>query len=583
MNENKEVEKVEKETLKKILYKYGFHSLNKEPFLYVKNEEIGISFSFKDPFYGELNRVFFPKNIEAAEDFLAKYSWYKKNGQKYQVNIKLSDYKKEDPDIVFEKDNKVYSLEELKKIPEEKIEILTVPKEDKYIKKLKRSLLLLLEIIKEKIKIQEDTYQNLGKLSTKYYTKYNYYENLKKEFYKLKEAQFIKEELLDPMPDMTEQLTQMAEEIKEINDPQKLESQITVFTEFIEKLELSESLIKNKYELIRLPLEIDRLNKKIEILEKAIKRKKGWFNKRENIDEELKEIEKESIVNQIVSYEQYKANEQSRVKEKYAMVPDLDKRTVGDFLIEFDNLKVKEPILEKEIEEEKQYSYEETMTELEENFQKRSSEEKRILTLYHSFIRQSLITSKSIREKDVEEFINTIENPNNILMKLKYFKNIDTSSTNKCIESIRTEIEKIKSIKEDILKSDINVFFKENKYITAENFLATSTKRILSPSQNDQENDINYIALVKKDTYVYFAPIEITYDLENDDTLIQKNNQPFFLIDVQKNRIHSENSDIIKIVRYQTVKEKENNLTIVTDLKRVKIDEYRYVTIERKE
>ena len=67
------------------------------------------------------------------------------------------------------------------------------------------------------------------------------------------------------------------------------------------------------------------------------------------------------------------------------------------------------------------------------------------------------------------------------------------------------------------------------------------------------------------------------------DTLIQKNNQPYFLIDVQKNRIHSENSDIIKIVRYQAVKEKENNLTIVTDLKRVKIDEYRYVTIERKE
>ena len=114
MNENKEVEKVEKEALKKILYKYGFHSLTKEPFLYVKNEEIGISFSFKDPFYGELTRVFFPKNIEEAEDFLAKYSWYKKNGQKYQVNIKLSDYKKEDPDIVFEKDNKVYSLEELK-------------------------------------------------------------------------------------------------------------------------------------------------------------------------------------------------------------------------------------------------------------------------------------------------------------------------------------------------------------------------------------------------------------------------------------------------------------------------------------
>ena len=78
MSKNKEVEKVEKEVLQKILYKYGFYSLNKEPFLYVKNNEIGISFSFKDPFYGELTRIFLPKSIEEAEDFLAKYSWYKK-------------------------------------------------------------------------------------------------------------------------------------------------------------------------------------------------------------------------------------------------------------------------------------------------------------------------------------------------------------------------------------------------------------------------------------------------------------------------------------------------------------------------
>ena len=119
--------------------------------------------------------------------------------------------------------------------------------------------------------------------------------------------------------------------------------------------------------------------------------------------------------------------------------------------------------------------------------------------------------------------------------------------------------------------------------ITTQNFLAASTKRILSPSQNNLENDINYIALLKKDTPVYFAPIELTFDLENDDMLIQKENQPFLLIDVQKSSIQNTNSDIIKIVKYQAVKEKKENITVVTDLKRVKIDEYRYVTIERKE
>ena len=247
----------------------------------------------------------------------------------------------------------------------------------------------------------------------------------------------------------------------------------------------------------------------------------------------------------MVSYEQYKENEQNRVKEKYAMVPDLDKRTIGDFLIEFDNLKIKEPTLEQE-EEAKEYTYEETMTELEENFEQRSNEEKKILTFYHSFIRKSLINTHSISKKEVEDFINTIENPNNILIKLKYFKNIDTSDVDKCIESIRKEAEQIKTIKEDCLKGNINVFFKENKVITTQNFLAASTKRILSPSQNNLENDINYIALLKKDTPVYFAPIELTFDLENDDMLIQKENQPFLLIDVQKSSIQNTNSDIIK-------------------------------------
>ena len=582
MSKNKEVEKVEKEVLQKILYKYGFYSLNKEPFLYVKNNEIGISFSFKDPFYGELTRIFLPKSIEEAKDFLTKYNKKKKNGQKYQVHIKLSDYKKENPEIVFEKNNQPYSLEELKRIPEEKVEIMSLQKEDKYIRKLKRCLLQLLEIIKEKIKIQEDTYQNLGNLTQKYYTKYNYYENLRKEYYKLKETHVIKEEQLDPLKDINDELETTAGEIKKIKDRQQLENLILVYTEFIEKLESSESLIKNKYELIRLPLEIDRLNKKIEILENAIKRKKGWFNKKDNVEEELNNVEKESIVNQMVSYEQYKENEQNRVKEKYAMVPDLDKRTIGDFLIEFDNLKIKEPTLEQE-EEAKEYTYEETMTELEENFEQRSNEEKKILTFYHSFIRKSLINTQSISKKEVEDFINTIENPNNILIKLKYFKNIDTSDVDKCIESIRKEAEQIKTIKEDCLKGNINVFFKENKVITTQKFLAASTKRILSPSQNNLENDINYIALLKKDTPVYFAPIELTFDLENDDMLIQKENQPFLLIDVQKSSIQNTNSDIIKIVKYQAVKEKKENITVVTDLKRVKIDEYRYVTIERKE
>ncbi len=86
---------MKQENLMKIFNKYGFHSLNKEPFLYEKKDELGIAYTFKDDFYGQLTRIFIPKDLEEAENFLAKYCWYKKNGKKYNITLKLDDYKKE--------------------------------------------------------------------------------------------------------------------------------------------------------------------------------------------------------------------------------------------------------------------------------------------------------------------------------------------------------------------------------------------------------------------------------------------------------------------------------------------------------
>ena len=88
---------------------------------------------------------------------------------------------------------------------------------------------------------------------------------------------------------------------------------------------------------------------------------------------------------------------------------------------------------------------------------------------------------------------------------------------------------------------------------------------------------------MKKNALVYFIPNEITHDIENDEILIQKNNQPFFLIDLQKNNIQYSTSDIIKIVRYQNEIKTENNRTIVTNLISTKVDQYKNIVIERKD
>lgn len=579
------VEIVEIEAVKKTFAKYGFHSFKKEPFLYVQNKEIGVSFTYKDNLYGELTRVFIPKNMEELEDFLGKYSWFKKYGQKYQIEIKLSDYKSKNPQIKFIKDSKEYTLDDLIKLSNEinsEKDNAERKKEEIYIKKLKRTLFLLIEVIKEKIKIQEDSYQNLLRLKQEYHQKYNHFVEIKKEYSKEKKADFLSEETLEKIPDFTSKIEKMLIDINKTKNKKELENQIDNLISFIKELETNKNLITNKYELIKLPLELEKITKKIEIIEKASRKKRGFFAKKENIDIELKEIDEKSMTKQIVSYENYEKNELERLEEKYAMIPELDRRTIGDFLIEFDNLKIKEPDFQ-EKQEEKELSYEEVMTNLEESFEKRTLEEKKVLTMYHSFLRKIILDEKLTYTKDLEDFINHLENPNNILFKLKYFKKIETITPEKCLTSLKNEAKKILEISPDILKGDINVFFKDNKIIKASNFLAASNKRMLAPAQYQGENDTNYIALLKKNSKVYFIPNEITYDIENDEILIQKNNQPFFLIDLKKNNFKYSSSDIIKIVRYQNKMICENKITIVTDLVSTKIDQYKNIIIEGKD
>ena len=275
------VEKVEIEVLFKILNKYGFYSLKKEPFLYAKNGSTGISFTFKDDFYGDLTRVVIPNTIEEVEDFLGKYSWHKKYGQKFHVKIKLDDYKKINPKVLFTREDQEYTLKELVELSNKGLEQEKNQKKKEviYIKKIKRTLLLLVQVIKEKIKVQEDTYQNLLKLTQEYNQKYNQLEKVKQEYYKLKKVNFISEEKTEPLPDFSAKIEEMIKDINMVEDKELLEQQIDIYLAFIQELEKSKSLIHNKYELIKLPLELDKINQKLTLIENALSRKKSFFGK----------------------------------------------------------------------------------------------------------------------------------------------------------------------------------------------------------------------------------------------------------------------------------------------------------------
>lgn len=575
------------EILKELFNKYGFHSLKKEPFIYKHNNELGIVYSFDDPFYGELTRVVKTKTAYDAEIFLEKYTLFKKYNKKYNLNLELSDYKIENPEIKIIKDNKECTIDELKKIILSNQNITDDNKQKNviaYLKKLKRTLFLIVSIIDVKRKVEEDIYNSLQKLILSYKEKEEEYNSKliklnKKNVKQITINYYAKKSYL-----LQNDFSELKDKINSIDSKELLENEINELVYKLENSESDENLISNKYGLIKMPLLIEELKEKIKVIDNALSKKRKIFAKKENIDLQLSKITTSSVVNQMVALENFRKNEVQRIKEKYLMIPELDKRTIADFLIEFDNLKIKEPDIEKlKITPQEEVSYENTMQDLENNYKNKPEEEKKVLILYHSILRYIIFEDNIICEKEIKELMSIINNPANIMIKIKYFKNLDTINPTNFVKSLRKEVSKLEKILPISIVGPINVFFKDKKIITAKKYLQASNKKSLAPVQDKDENDLNYIAVLKSKTLVHFIPEEISYDYENDDTLIKRTKMPFFLIDLQKNTIKNLKSDIIKIVKYKPIFQNEKDIMIVSDLISQKIEQYKKIEIERNE
>ena len=328
-----------KEMILNLLRQYGFGLNQKDPYLYDGELGLGIVYSFKDPFYGMLTRVYQAFSLKEYEDFLNKYSWYKKNGQKTRVKICLENYKEimANPKFIYQGKEKNY--QELQDIAQNKKE--TVLKEKNYIKKLRRTVNILMQILDIKRKLQIETRKNYEEFYQNYITKKEAFEKELANY--LKEKQEEKETSLPPfIEDLKDvEINKLRLELEKDLTKEELEQQIYNLTDFIKELEVDEEYLKNKYQLICLPLQIKEIKEKEQVLE-SYKKKISLFNKREKLLKELQDIEEKSTLKSIVTYKHYKENEEKRIIEKYAMIPDLDMRTIGDFLAEFDNIKFEE-------------------------------------------------------------------------------------------------------------------------------------------------------------------------------------------------------------------------------------------------
>ena len=131
------------ESALKILKKYGYNSKTVQPYLYIKNKEIGINYSFIDSKYGITERVISFHNDIDLELFLKKYQWYKLNGKKQGVVLKLNNYEVANPEVLYIRNDHVMTDNEM-------FNIETYDKQEKKNKKLtsdKRLLLVVNELM----------------------------------------------------------------------------------------------------------------------------------------------------------------------------------------------------------------------------------------------------------------------------------------------------------------------------------------------------------------------------------------------------------------------------------------------------
>lgn len=557
-----------KEMILNLLRQYGFGLNQKDPYLYDGELGLGIVYTFKDPFYGMLTRVYQAPSLKEYEDFLNKYSWYKKNGQKTRVKICLENYKEimANPKFIYQGKEKNY--QELQDIAQNKKE--TVLKEKNYIKKLRRTVNILMQILDIKRKLQIETRKNYEEFYQNYITKKEAFEKELANY--LKEKQEEKETSLPTfIEDLKDvEINKLRLELEKDLTKEELEQQIYNLTDFIKELEVDEEYLKNKYQLICLPLQIKEIKEKEQVLE-SYKKKISLFNKKEKLLKELQDIEEKSTLKSIVTYEHYKENEEKRIIEKYAMIPDLDMRTIGDFLAEFDNIKFEEMTYTSE--EKEEYSFEEIMEEVESDYQNRSKEEQDFLVGY-SYLLNVIKTNR------VSEFFNMLRNPNNVMVRVKYFQDIDFTSENKCALTIKKYMKKINSIISYPLIGNLNVFFIDNKIMTSDKVIKASSKKAQAPVLTNGD-EVTYVCNLKKGISTYFIPCELKEDIYNDGNLILASDRSLFLIDLSNLVIKKDNDDMLKVVQYEMVKEMKEDYLQADDFKSKKILMYRNITIER--
>lgn|GEM_PF-2915834 len=547
---------IEKKHLLQILQKYRMNEKNIDPYLYENKKSLGLYYSIFDPIYGNVCRVKLLSNLDEAEQFVFKLWWYKRNYQEKSLRIELLDDSEFSDFNIILKDT-VLSLNKVKDLDADQNKVDT-----KRYTKLVKSAFLLLEVANIKMKLHEETKATLETFKEQV-------DFLQEDIMKLREfTEPLKFNIEEFDQSLKERFDTLAKDFKNYEQDFLGEENISVFMklvwEFISLIEGNESYLHNKYMAIKLPL----LSNDLRIfLNECQNEKFKLFKKKEKLNPNDYLIE----ANKIVSYEMFKNNELKRLQEKFSIIEQLEFITLGDYLVEFDNLNI---TMEESSQE---YEVIAALDQMVDAYSSLSETEQHSLILYHSILNPifKLISNKEfdglLSRTDIKllDSIRLVLNHvDNVLIRLKYFKEIDISSNESIIESVK----KINSVLKDItfqFIGNITVYFKGEETILNDTWIDASFVSLQAPSLHKDSNVLHIVKL-NKDYKILYLPFEINISpYEEDHILVVNYQRQGISFKNEKQMINNLKYDIIKVNKYRPI-HKANDI-IVRDM--VKIGE----------
>lgn len=591
---------ISKDEIITILSKYGMDSKYQAPYLYEEEGRFGILYSFNHAFYGLLERVHWFHDVIEAEDFIYQLWWYKKYRSQFMVSIHLEDYESMCPQVFFEMNEKELSVQDMKNLLLDPDEMPKEKKKQNIYRRLLRTCRILVAIIEEKVKVQNDTYGNVKELDLEFQRQEN-------EFYQLYNR-YTKENLaLHQILDTVIDKVNMDSEIQALNERIDYLSQHTSFEDmkkFIDSLwdtlfsmESEKGYLQNKYLLFKLPIDLEDVRKKKEYMESVFNKKKSLFSKKEHVKETLTKIDEESETKKIISMKDFIDNEVKRLEEKYSIIDEMDYSTLGDYLNEFDNLGIAAPFELQDKPVEKVYTHDELLKTYREIYQSLTSEEQRNLAIYHSFMQpicdailRQMLEQKMMEEillrvrrdfeQDITQAMNILTDSENVFLKIQKMKSLSLKNVNTFLKSLYDVCENLLKIKAFHLNG-ISYFFGKSMKNDVIDVYHASLKNVSAPVQKKGSFEVHDILKVHSYVSVLFLPY--FYDIKDsffhDNTIEEIKDREDVLIFLKKYQVNFNNSDIIKVSRFHASEKFEGPCKIMFGMKKLRKEYYRQIDI----